>query len=201
MKQKNKTNAKLEDVKNRQLSNLPVYQNKKLFNIFFILKALNKVLKKYKTFSATFWGMPTVDNYYNTELMKFKKTQEYPRKEITTDELQQRLGEIFIYLQPHIRLVGEEQTIKDLQLGLNILKQNYTCDIQEGYNYLQQDGVLGNKTYGYLCELCQNYPPDVIKKYIKKGIQSNIIFDTKNKSNIDTLKMLNEICANIERGI
>ncbi len=110
-----------------------------------------------------------------------------------------KISEIISFLQPHIRLVGKFQAVKDLQRGLSLLNKNRRNSPIEVKNILLEDGVYGHKTQGCLCDVCKNYSVNVIKKYIKKGIQNNVIFDTKNNSSIDTKKLMEGLCINIER--
>lgn len=60
-------------------------------------------------------------------------------------------------------------------------------------NILKEDGVLGSKTCSALFNVCKNYPLNVVKKYIKRGILNNIIFDTKNNKNINSYKLVRDV--------
>ena len=183
---------------------MPQYRKQKIFNVFYILRALNKAIKKYENLSNVSLFAQAEKEYQNilNILSDLKRNAKiFFHKQINPEELKQRLDEIFFYLSAHTNFVGREQAIKDLQLGLNLLNKKRTNFKLKDGNYLEEDGILGEKTQSYLCKLCRNYSANVIKKYIKRGIQNNIIFDTKNKSDVDTSKMLKEICVNIEREI
>ena len=46
---------------------------------------------------------------------------------------------------------------------------------------------------------CKNHSLNILKKYILRGIMNNIIFDTKNKKEINTEKMVREIVGELRR--
>ena len=79
-------------------------------------------------------------------------------------------------------------------------KNKKNCII-EAKNILKEDGIYGEKTKASLYEACKNYNSRVIKKYILKGVLNNIIFNTKNKINIDTRKLLNDTKLSLEEKI
>lgn len=114
------------------------------------------------------------------------------------NDLVNGVKEIFKFLEPHIKLVGKEQAIKDLQKGVSLLNKNRRKSAVPTKNILKQDGVYGFKTNAALCDVCKNYKPKIVKKYIQKGIENNIIFDTKNNSNINTNELISKICENLE---
>ena len=174
----------------------------KILKIFYALRAICQTLKKYNLLIKN-----NLKNEATIEAEKIRKITEnlrkiitpYRTKQINPYELQEKINEIKAFLIPHIQLVGQEQAIKDLQRGLSILNKNRKASPIKAKNALKTDGIWGNKTQACLCDICKNYTLKIIKKYIKKGIQNNIIFDTKNNSDIDTSKLLKIICNNIER--
>lgn len=116
---------------------------------------------------------------------------------LSKDNFKEKLFDISQFLNCHIKFVGQEQAIKDLQRGLNILNKNHRNSSIPAKNILKQDGVFFVKTFDCLCNACKNYSVNVIKKYIKKGILNNIVFDTKNRENIDTRLLYEGVLANL----
>lgn len=104
------------------------------------------------------------------------------------------------FLQKHINYVGEKQAIKDLQTGLSLLNKKRRQSPLPWKNILKEDGVFGPKTQTCLLDACKNYTPRVIRKYILKGIQNNVIFDTKNNGLINTRELIQDILSNLEQG-
>ena len=76
-----------------------------------------------------------------------------------------------------------------------------TKSLDEAKNVLKEDGIYGEKTKASLYKVCKNYNSRVIKKYILKGVLNNIIFNTKNETNIDTQKLLNDTKLSLEEKI
>lgn len=109
--------------------------------------------------------------------------------------------EINIFFQKHANNVGFKQTIKDLQLGLNILNKNRKNSPVKEKNILVEDGILGEKTNATFKDSSKNYSSNIIKKYILKGIVNNIIFDTKNNENINTQKLIEKITKELEQDL
>ena len=77
------------------------------------------------------------------------------------------------------------------------LNKNRRNSLIEAKNILLEDGIYGEKTKSALDFACKNYSLAVIKKYILKGIMNNIIFDTKNKKDVDNKKMIDEIVGEL----
>lgn len=97
------------------------------------------------------------------------------------------------YFNTHILNVGFNFAIRDLQLGLNLLNKKRHNSSLVVKNILKEDGVLGSKTCSALFNVCKNYPLNVVKRYIKRGILNNIIFDTKNNKNINSYKIVCDV--------
>lgn len=108
-----------------------------------------------------------------------------------------KMEEVINFLAHHAKFVGKEQAIKDLQRGISLLNKNRRKSPIEAKNILKEDGILLNKTYEALCDVCKNYSANVIKKYIKKGVLNNVIFDTKNNNKIDSKMLLDGIMINL----
>ena len=109
-----------------------------------------------------------------------------------------RFKQVVKFVDEHIKNVGYEQAVKDLQAGLTILngcKRNSPCECK---NALKYDGIFGEKTKAALNDVCKNYSVRVIEKYIIKGIENNIIFDTKNSKNTNTEKLMERTCLKLK---
>ncbi len=179
---------------------LPMYSKSAVLKIFNNNKNLKTLVYRYGTLLQ--YNMQTeaekelsrLKDFVNQTLNKYSLKHQSENIDINSN-----IKEIISFLQPHIALVGEAQAVKDLQRGLSLLNKNRKQSPIETKNILLQDGIYGNKTQACLCDVCKNYTPRVIKKYIKKGIQNNVIFDTKNNFSIDTEKLMDGLCANIER--
>lgn len=102
------------------------------------------------------------------------------------------------FIDRHIENVGYEQAVKDVQVGLTILnkcRKNSPCECK---NALKDDGIYGDKTSSALKNACKNYSTRIIEKYIMKGIENNVIFDTKNIKSTDTEKLMEETCLKLK---
>lgn len=117
----------------------------------------------------------------------------------TTLNAGNNIQEVLDFLQKHIRKVGTEQAVKDLQRGLNILNGYNKKSLIEAKRPIEEDGILGNQTYSCLENVCKYYPPIVLRKYIKRGAVNNAVFDTKNDRRIDTDKKVLNICNNLSK--
>ena len=109
------------------------------------------------------------------------------------------IQEVLDFLQKHIKKVGTEQAVKDLQRGLNILNGYNKKSLIEAKRPIEEDGILGNQTYSCLENVCKYYLPIVLRKYIKRGAVNNAVFDTKNDNRIDTDKKVLNICNNLSK--
>ena len=119
-------------------------------------------------------------------------------EELTKLRQELRFKKVVRFVDEHIKNVGYEQAVKDLQVGLTILngcRKNSPCECK---NALKDDGIYGDKTSSALKDVCRNYTANVIEKYIIKGIENNIIFDTKNRKNTNTQKLMEETCLKLK---
>ena len=119
-------------------------------------------------------------------------------EELTKLRQELRFKRVVKFIDEHIKNVGYEQAVKDLQVGLTILngcRKNSPCECK---NALKYDGIYGDKTKATLNDACKNYSTSVIEKYIIKGIENNIIFDTKNRKNTNTQKLIEETCLKLK---
>ncbi len=114
--------------------------------------------------------------------------------------LRDKVQEIAEFAQDHIQKVGEEQAVKDFQLGFNLLNKGTADSILPERQPLEEDGDFGEKTFATLTHLCKYYTPRVIMKYLRKGALTNAVFETKNDSEINTDELVCEICNNLNLG-
>jgi len=124
---------------------------------------------------------------------------EYER--LNNQTIDEKIEEISDFIELISQKLDEKQAIIALQTGLSLLNKNKKNCIIEAKNALKEDGIYGEKTKASLHEACKNYNSRVIKKYILKGILSNIIFNTKNETKIDTQKLLNDTKLTLEEKI
>ncbi len=120
-------------------------------------------------------------------------------KRLNNQTINEKVEEISNFIKLIAQELDKKQAIIALQTGLSLLNKNRRNSIIEAKNLLKEDGIYGNKTRASLYETCKNYNSRVIKKYILKGLLSNIIFNTKNEQNIDTQKLLLNTKLSLER--
>ena len=113
----------------------------------------------------------------------------------------EELIEILNFIELIAQKLDEKQAVVALQTGLSLLNKNRKDCIIGAKNPLKEDGIYGEKTKASLYEACKNYNSRVIKKYILKGVLNNIIFNTKNETNIDTKKLLHDTKLSLEEKI
>lgn len=181
-------------INNDEILKLPKFSKKiclKLLNDIKTLKNLIyrfSILKKYN-----------FENEINNELIKIAqfilKLKQYYclNYKFRNVDVYSRIIDLMEYFNVHILNVGFGFAIRDLQLGLNLLNKKRQNSLFADKNILKEDGIFGSKTCSALFNVCKNYPLSVIKKYIKRGILNNIIFDTKNNKNINSFKLVCEV--------
>lgn len=94
--------------------------------------------------------------------------------------------ELADFLRTNVKNTGEEQSIKDFQTGINLLTKNYKADIKA-------DGIYGLITHSTFSVALKYYSLKTVKKYLRRGIINNLIFETKNNLQIDTNEEVNKI--------
>lgn len=129
------------------------------------------------------------------EILKNERRQKFLSEfeRLNNQKIDEKIEEISDFLNLIAQKLNEKWAITALQTGLSLLNKNRKDSIIETKNVLKEDGIYGEKTKASLYEACKNYNSRVIKKYILKAILNNVIFNTKNESNIDTQKLLDEI--------
>ena len=94
--------------------------------------------------------------------------------------------------------MGNEQTILDFQVGLNLLNNYKKESLIDSKIQLIEDSDFGEKTYSALFDVLQNYPLEVVKQYIKLGAANNAIWATKNNPKINTDKKVENITLKLD---
>lgn len=120
------------------------------------------------------------------------------KRTITGVDVNFAISELENFMKKHIEKVGMEQAMKDFQVGLNLLNKNKKDSIIQTKRQLKEDGDFGKKTLACFCDICKNYTPRVIKKYIRLGAIANVVFNTKNNSRINTDKLVCTICEDLK---
>jgi hypothetical protein len=108
------------------------------------------------------------------------------------------IQELKKFTQSHVEKVGMMQAVKDFQVGMNLLNKGRKNSATSSKRQLVEDGDFGEKTLACFCDVCKNYSPRVIKKYIKRGAVKNAIFGTKDNPQIDTDMLVRTICENLK---
>ena len=130
---------------------------------------------------------------------KEKFLSEFER--LNNQSTNEKIEEILDFIRFIAQKLDEKRAIIALQTGLSLLNKNRKDCTIKAKNALKEDGIFGNKTKVSLYEACKNYNSRVIKKYILKGVLNNIIFNTKNETNIDTQKLLQNTKLFLEEKI
>ena len=108
------------------------------------------------------------------------------------------MQELEKFAQNHIKKVGMTQAVKDFQTGMNLLNKDKKESIIASKRQLKEDGDFGEKTLACFLDVCKNYSPRVIKKYIRLGAIANAVFETKNNKRINTDKLVCSICEDLK---
>ena len=128
-------------------------------------------------------------------------TKEELIERLNNQSTNEKIEEILDFIRFIAQKLDEKRAIIALQTGLSLLNKNRKDCAIKAKNALKEDGIFGNKTKVSLYEACKNYNSRVIKKYILKGVLNNIIFNTKNETNIDTQKLLQNTKLFLEEKI
>jgi len=137
------------------------------------------------------------------EILKNERKEKFllEFERLNNQSSREKIEEILDFIRFIAQKLDEKRAIIALQTGLSLLNKNKKNCIIEAKNALKEDGIFGNKTKASLYEACKNYNSRVIKKYILKGVLNNIIFNTKNETNIDTQKLLQNTKLYLEEKI
>lgn len=190
------------------LMNLPQEQKSKIMDLYNNLSEVeystyryNELLKANLTKEAqaeanviTQLQENLINNFNNNTVKQVVKTGK------TNMDASTSIQEVLDFLQNHIQKVGTQQAVKDFQRGLNILNKYNKKSPIEAKRPIDEDGILGNQTYTCLSNVCKNYTPRIIQKYVRRGAVNNVVFDTKNDKRVDTDKKAINICNNLIKG-
>lgn len=109
----------------------------------------------------------------------------------------EKAQEVIEFFKKHVHKVGEKQAVQDLQKAINMLNKGKKDSPIKEKQPLKEDGELGEKTYGSLVFICNNYTARLINKFIRRAALNNAIFDTKNNNNVNTEKKVDKIYENL----
>ena len=101
------------------------------------------------------------------------------------------------FIREHIKSVGQEQSIKDFQCGLNLLTGYKKESLLEEQIRLEEDADFGDKTFDMLQSVLEYYPLEVIKNYIQMKASNNAVWETKDYTGIDTNEYVEKITENL----
>ena len=79
---------------------------------------------------------------------------------------------------------GKERVIEALKTGLNIFLK------QKSNIFSKKVNLTDENWQNFLKYVQDKYPIETIEKYLNKGLISNLVFETKNLKNIDTVKLI-----------
>ena len=99
-------------------------------------------------------------------------------------DIQNKKVNIYPMLEMYAENYGKERVIDALKTGLNIFRK------QKSNIFLKDFKITDENWQEFLNYVQEKYPIQTIEKYLNKGLISNIIFETKNLKNIDTVKLI-----------
>ena len=181
-------------INNDEILKLPKFSKMACFKLLNDIKTLKNLIYRFSILKKY-----NFENEINNELIKIAqfilKLKQYYclNYKFRNVDVYSRIIDLMEYFNVHILNVGFGFAIRDLQLGLNLLNKKRQNSLFADKNILKEDGIFGSKTCSALFNVCKNYPLSVIKKYIKRGILNNIIFDTKNNKNINSYKLVCDV--------
>ena len=88
-------------------------------------------------------------------------------------------------LEMYAKNYGKERVIEALKSGLNIFLK------QKSNIFSKKVNLTDENWQNFLKYVQEKYPIETIEKYLNKGLISNLIFETKNLKNINTVKLIN----------
>ena len=126
------------------------------------------------------------------EILKTKALNLIPQYQVDKIvNVYNNLSSLTTILDYYSQIFGATDIIKALQCGIDIFcKERKHIFPQKEINI---DGKITDKFVDLVNEIRIRYSVDAIEKYLVKGLMSNIIFETKNKNNVNTTMILNKI--------
>lgn len=98
--------------------------------------------------------------------------------------IENRKTDIYPMLDMYVKNYGKERVIEALKSGLNIFLK------QKSNIFSKKVNLTDENWQDFLKYVQEKYPIETIEKYLNKGLISNLIFETKNLKNIDTVKLI-----------
>lgn len=98
--------------------------------------------------------------------------------------IENRKTDIYPMLDMYAKNYGKERVIEALKSGLNIFLK------QKSNIFSKKVNLTDENWQNFLKYVQEKYPIETIEKYLNKGLISNLIFETKNLKNIDTVKLI-----------
>ena len=95
-----------------------------------------------------------------------------------------RKTDIYPMLDMYAKNYGKERVIEALKSGLNIFLK------QKSNIFSKKVNLTDENWQNFLKYVQEKYPIETIEKYLNKGLISNLVFETKNLKNIDTVKLI-----------
>lgn len=128
----------------------------------------------------------SVEKIRQERLGRLKPSLFNDRQNNIPDNAYKKICELSDFISPYVKTFGKEQTILDIQTGLNLLNGYRKYSPTEAKSELKEDSEFGEKTLAALVNALKNYPVGVVKRFIKLGAINNKIWSTKNNKLIDT---------------
>lgn len=98
--------------------------------------------------------------------------------------IENRKTDIYPMLDMYAKNYGKERVIEALKTGLDIFLK------QKSNIFSKKVNLTDENWQKFLNYMQEKYPVETIEKYLNKGLISNLIFETKNLKNIDTVKLI-----------
>ena len=98
--------------------------------------------------------------------------------------IENRKTDIYPMLDMYAKNYSKERVIEALKSGLNIFLK------QKSNIFSKKVNLTDENWQNFLKYVQEKYPIETIEKYLNKGLISNLIFETKNLKNIDTVKLI-----------
>ena len=98
--------------------------------------------------------------------------------------IENRKTDIYSMLDMYAKNYGKERVIEALKSGLNIFLK------QKSNIFSKKVNLTDENWQNFLKYVQEKYPIETIEKYLNKGLISNLVFETKNLKNIDTVKLI-----------
>ncbi len=98
--------------------------------------------------------------------------------------IENRKTDIYPMLDMYAKNYGKERVIEALKTGLDIFLK------QKSNIFSKKVNLTDENWQNFLKYVQEKYPIETIEKYLNKGLISNLVFETKNLKNIDTVKLI-----------